>query len=85
MDILDKRLLAYEILDDNMSDHTEEHLKRVHYLKEWIVDAMVEYSDKINNVVLDDVNNSDNDKCNCDYFTFGSHSRRCPKYNDSCC
>ena len=38
-----------------------------------------------NNSILLDVNNSDDNECNCDYLTFGEHSKRCPKYNESCC
>ena len=55
MDLKEKRKLAKDVLEDNMSESTSEHINKVDYLTNWIIDAMIEFSDKVNNGVLDDV------------------------------
>lgn len=42
-----KQTLAEEIFLDNMSDFTIEHIEKVEYLKDWILDAMQEYADRL--------------------------------------
>lgn len=37
------RDLAKTILEDEMSEQTEEHIKQIPHLEEWLIDAMVEY------------------------------------------
>tara|TARA_R110002012_G_C11421324_1_gene588291 strand:+ start:305 stop:565 length:261 start_codon:yes stop_codon:yes gene_type:complete len=46
---------AKEILDDNMSECTSHHVKKMDYLEQWIIDAMIEYAQNQakNNDVLD--------------------------------
>lgn len=55
MDKEQKRKLAEEVLMDEMSSYTAKHINEIHYLQDWIIDAMINFSDKVNNVVLDDV------------------------------
>lgn len=55
MDIEQKRKLARDILEDEMSDNTLEHISKIDYLQDWIIDAMINFSNKVNNSVLDDV------------------------------
>ena len=57
MDKEQKRKLAEEVLTDEMSEYTMKHINDIRYLKDWIIDAMLEFSDKVNNGVLDDVSN----------------------------
>ena len=37
------RKAAIEILEDEMSEYTLEHIKEIDYLEEWIVDAMIKF------------------------------------------
>jgi hypothetical protein len=55
MDIEQKRKLARDILEDEMSDNTLEHISKIDYLQDWIIDAMINFSNKVNNCALDDV------------------------------
>jgi hypothetical protein len=59
MDKEKKRKLAEEVLTDEMSSYTMKHINEIRYLQDWIIDAMIEFSNKVNNVVLDDVSKSE--------------------------
>ena len=37
------RKAAIEILEDEMSEYTLEHIRKIDYLEEWIVDAMIKF------------------------------------------
>ncbi len=53
MDKERRREFAKECLEQDMSIYTSEHLDKIDYLKDWIVDAMLEYTDLENNGFLD--------------------------------
>lgn len=40
------RKLAEEVLFLEMSDNTSEHLDKIPHLKEWVIDAMIEYHEE---------------------------------------
>lgn len=44
-----RRELAKQILEDEMSNGTLEHIEKIHYLKDWIIDAMLVFSDTESN------------------------------------
>lgn len=49
---------AIKILDDNMSEITSAHIEKIAYLKDWIVNAMVEFhKQEIRNLNLDSIDN----------------------------
>lgn len=41
-----KREKAKSVLEDEMSDYTLNHIKKINYLEDWIIDAMIKYKEK---------------------------------------
>lgn len=39
----EQRKRAYEVLNDEMSENTSAHIKKIEWLEEWIVNAMIRF------------------------------------------
>ena len=47
---MDMRNIAKIILNDNMSEITDDHIKSIDYLEDWIIDAMIIFHEHMNEI-----------------------------------